>query len=81
LSITIQAKLKKRTAKNNTPNKKKLKNALKDRARCYGHVSARNRENGATVETKLISKDLCFKRKQKIISLIYFIWETNVRYI
>ena len=34
-------------------------------ARCYGYESARNTENGATVEKKQLPEDLCYKRKQK----------------
>ena len=38
---------KKDTSKNNTPKQRKaLKNALKDRARCYGYGGARKAENG-----------------------------------
>ena len=35
------------------------KNALKDRARCYGYESARMQKNRATVEKKQLLKDLC----------------------
>ena len=36
------------------------KNALKDRARCYGYENARNTENEATVEKKQLSEDLYY---------------------
>jgi hypothetical protein len=54
-------------------NKERLKkNALKDRARCYGYESARNTENGERVEKKQLSEDLHYKRKQKNYELHLF---------
>jgi hypothetical protein len=59
--------------KNNTPNEKILKKSvLKDRAHCYGQEGARNTENGATIEKKQLSEDLCYKRDKRTISFIYF---------
>jgi hypothetical protein len=57
----------------NTPNKEKLNKSIqKDRARCYGHESARNAENGGTVEKKQLSEDLCYKREQRNYKLHLF---------
>jgi hypothetical protein len=48
-----------------TPKKRKAsKECTKGLARCYGHESARNTENGARVEKKHLSEDLCYKREQ-----------------
>ena len=60
------------TTKNNTPKQKKdfKKSILKDRARCYGYESARNTENGATVEEIQLSKDLCYKEIKELICVI-----------
>ena len=49
------------------------------RTRCYGYESARNAENGVTVEKKQLSKDLYYKRNKRTINFIYFIWETKVK--
>ena len=50
-----------------------------DRTRCYDYESARNAENGVTVEKKQLSEDLYYKRNKRTINFIYFIWETKVK--
>ena len=49
------------------------------RTRCYGYESARNVENGVSVEKKQLSEDLYYKRNKRTINFIYFIWETKVK--
>jgi hypothetical protein len=36
-------------------------------------------ENGATVEKKQLSDDLCYKTKQRTISFIFFNYKTNMK--
>jgi hypothetical protein len=53
--------------------KEKLKKSiLKNRAHCYGQEGARNKENGARVEKKQISEDLCYKINKRTICFYLF---------
>jgi hypothetical protein len=53
--------------------KEKLKKErIKDWGRCYGQEDERNAENGARVEKKQLSEDLCYKRNKRIIGFHLF---------
>jgi hypothetical protein len=63
---TQQQTIKQEQIRTHTPKKGKLKKSIpRDRALCYGHKSARNIEDGATVEKKQLSEGLCYKREQR----------------